>query len=122
MAVVKLSSYLEVQKFIAQVLAVNNQTGDVAASPHKAFWSNLTYDQFVGGNVPGVLDPNTGNPMPILVKANSARSNIIMALRGIGPIFNSNGPFGQMPADGPPFFTDDQISSIANWIDANCPQ
>lgn len=122
MAVVNLTSYPQVQQFISQILTANNQTGDVANAPHKAFWSNLTYSQFVSGNVPGVADPNTGKPMPILVKGNSAQSNIIMALRGVGPLFDANGSYGQMPADGPPFFTDDQITSIANWIDANCPQ
>jgi hypothetical protein len=30
--------------------------------------------------------------------------------------------YGQMPANGPPFFTDTQIQEIAAWIDAGCPQ
>ena len=61
--------------------------------------------------------------MPILVKGDSAGSNLILALRGQGPLFNpDDGPFGQMPADGPPFFTEEQIKEIADWIDAGAPE
>ena len=60
-------------------------------------------------------DPDTGNPIPILVKGNSAQSNIILALSGTGPIFGPNGSAEQMPPSGPKF-TADQITSIANWI------
>ena len=122
MAVTKLNHYPEVQSFIAAILKANSESA--ANAPHKDFWSTLSYDQFVNGNVPGVPDPTTGKPMPILVSGNSAASNIIMALRGTkGTVFDpASGAFGQMPADGPPMFTDDQIQSIANWIDANCPK
>jgi hypothetical protein len=30
--------------------------------------------------------------------------------------------FGRMPANGPPFFSDDDIATIAAWIDNGCPQ
>jgi hypothetical protein len=121
MAVTKLNHYSEVQAFISSILKANGESA--AHAPHKDFWSTLSYDQFVKGNVPGVKDPNTGLPMPILVSGNSAASNIIMALRGTpGTAFDPNGAFGQMPADGPPMFTDNQIQSIADWIDAKCPQ
>ena len=87
-------------------------------SPHDAFWDNLTYDDLVNGNVPGV-DP----PAKILVVGNSAQSNIILSLRGLGPLFDpKNGSYGQMPADGPPYFTNQQIDAIAAWIDAGCPK
>lgn len=121
MAITPLQSFAAVQSFINEVLSRNNEQGGVGFSPHKAFWNALTYEQFVNGNVPTVSDPNTGKPLPILVKGNSAQSNLISALQGIGPIF---GPaeFGRMPANGPPFFSADEIASIAAWIDNGCPQ
>jgi hypothetical protein len=120
MAITRLNTYADVQNFIDQILTQNGEQGDVPNSPHRAFWRNMTYEQFVDGNVPGVTDPNTGQPMPILVKGNSAKSNLFLSLKGEGPLFDSNGPIGQMPANGPPFFTADQIASIAAWIDNGC--
>ena len=117
-----LNSFKDVQQFINGVLSQNNEQGGLTFSPHKAFWSTLTYDQFVNGNVPGVTDPRTGNPMPVLVKGNSAQSNLILALQGSGPVFGQNGAIRQMPANGPPYFSVDQIASIAAWIDRGCPQ
>lgn len=122
-AVTTLSSFAEVQAFITQVLTQNGELGGVGGSQHGSFWTSLSYNDFVTGNVPNVTDPNTGQPVPILVKGNSATSNIILALQGVGPLFDpNNGSFGQMPANGPPMFTADQIASIAGWIDAGCPQ
>jgi hypothetical protein len=122
MALTPLNSFADVQQFITNVLTDNAEIGGVAASPHKSFWSTLSYQQFTTGNVPGVTDDN-GRPMSILVKGDSAHSNLILSLRGKGPIFDpSTGSIGQMPANGPPMFTDDQINSIAAWIDAGCPQ
>lgn len=113
-----LKSFAEVQNLITQVLTQNGEMGGVGNSPHRAFWSDLTYTQFTTGNVPGV---NPG--VPILVVGNSASSNIIQALQGVGPLFNNNtGTYGQMPANGPPYFTAAQIADIAGWIDAGCPQ
>jgi hypothetical protein len=122
MAITPLNSFAAVQQFIDQILRENNEEGGVQFAPHRRFWSSLTYDQFVNGNVPGVTDPKTGKAMPILVKGNSGQSNLIMALQGYGPIFGSAGSIGQMPANGPPFFSADQIGSIAAWIDKGCPQ
>ncbi len=122
MAITPLNSFAEVQQFITQILTQNGEQGGVGTSPHKAFWNTLSYDEFVNGNVPGVTDPNTGKPMPILVKGDSSRSNLIFSLLGLGPIFGSNGAIGQMPANGPPFFTCDQVLSIAAWIDNGCPK
>jgi hypothetical protein len=121
MAITALNSFADVQSFITQVLVQNGQQGGVGFAPHKAFWNTLTYDQFVNGNVPGVLDPATNNPIPILAKGNSAQSNLVMALKGEGPLF-ADAVFGQMPANGPPFFSDDDIAAIAAWIDNGCPQ
>jgi hypothetical protein len=123
MAITTLNSYVDVQKFITGILKANGE--DASGSPHKNFWTTLSYTQFVTGTVPGVNDPNTGKPtIPILIKGNSEQSNIILALQGAaGTPFDPNtGAFGQMPADGPPMFTPDQIQSIADWIDRGCPQ
>jgi hypothetical protein len=118
-----LTSYADVQAFITAVLAQNGEQGGVAAAPHQDFWATLSYNDFVNGPVPGVQDPGTGGPLPILVKGNSAQSNLILSLRGQGPLFDPNtGTFGQMPANGPPMFTSDQVQQLADWIDAGCPE
>jgi hypothetical protein len=119
-----LNSFAEVQAFITEVIEQNKKEGaPPPRSPHKAFWESLTYEQFTTGNVPGVLDPTTKLPISILVKGDSDSSNLILSLRGQGPLFNpNNGPFGQMPANGPPMFTDDQIHQLAEWIDEGCPK
>lgn len=122
MATVKLNSYAEVQKFISDVMI---QNGSIATNaPHKNFWQSLTYDQFVNGNVPGVKDPTSQQPMRILIPGNAKVSNIILALQGAPEtLFDPNtGDFGIMPADGTVPFTAEQIASIADWIDRNCPQ
>jgi len=127
MAITLLNSFLDVQNFIDQILTQNGEQGGVPSSPHKAFWRTLTYDQFVGGNVPGNVTDQNGQPIPILVKGNSAISNLILSLQGQGPIFGPDGSIERMPANadppgGPPFFTADQIASIAAWIDKGCPK
>jgi hypothetical protein len=121
MAVTPLKSFADVQSFIKKVLTDNGDLGKVARAPHKDFWATMSYTAFVTGNVPGVVDPNTNQPMPVLVKGDSTKSNLIQALLGIGPIFGVNGSISQMP-EGGTAFTLDQIKSIANWIDNNCPQ
>jgi hypothetical protein len=121
-AATSITSFAQLQSFINQVLTANNEWAGVSDSPHLAFWTTLSYQQFVTSNVPGVTDPNTGSPMPILVKGSSATSNLILALQGVGPDFGPDGGIGQMPSNGPPFFTTDQIASIAAWIDNGCPE
>jgi len=124
-----LNSYSEVQQFINQILSrnISEQTGapeirDVPNSPHGAFW-DLTYDEFINGDVPNVHDPDTGASMKILVVGNSAASNLIRALRGTsGTAFDpQTGGIGQMPANGPPMFTPSEIYELADWIDRCCP-
>jgi hypothetical protein len=113
-----LKSFAEVQNLITSVLAQNGESGGVATSPHGAFWANLNYQQFTAGDV-----PNVNPPVPILVVGDSSKSYLILSLQGIGPLFDPNtGTYGQMPANGPPFFTAAQIAEIAGWIDAGCPQ
>ena len=118
-----LNSYDDVKNLLNGILTANNQMNDTEHAPHQAFWNSMTYQQFISGDVPGVNDPNTGLPMPILVKGNSSQSNIVMALRGTpgSPFDPNSGAIGQMPADGPPFFSADQIQPLADWIDAGCP-
>ncbi len=116
-----LKTYADVQSFISSVLKTNEIEGaPPPKSPHKAFWATLTYEQFCEGNVPGVKDPTTGNGVPILVKGNAQSSNLILALKGEGPLFGPGGPFGQMPAGGMTKFTAEQVQAIADWIDAGC--
>ena len=124
MGTTKITSYSQLGPYIDGILQANGEMAGVAGSPHQAFWSTLSYDQFVNGNVPGVTDPNTGQPMPILVKGNSKASNFILALQGAPntPFDPNTGAFGPMPANGPPYFTAEQIAPIAEWIDAGCPQ
>jgi len=120
----ELNSFAELQAFITEIMEHNKKEGAPPPnSPHKAFWNSLTYEQFINGTVPGVLDPITKKPITILVNGNSASSNLILSLKGQGPLFDpKNGAFGQMPANGPPMFTDAQIQHIADWIDAGCPE
>jgi len=126
-----INSYKDLQNFLNSVLTANGQLADCksGACPHRDFWNNLSYNDFVNGPIPNVKDPTTNPPsaMPILVKGDSQHSNIILALSGApGTLFDPNNPspnaFGQMPADGPPFFSAAQIAEIAAWIDAGCPQ
>jgi hypothetical protein len=119
MAITPLNSFLDVQNFINGILAQNHNTGMPAGSPHKAFWSTMNYDEFVHGNLPNTTDDN-GNPIPILMVGNSAASNIILALSGTGPLFGPD-DVGIMPPNPGIAFTADQVKSIANWIDAKCP-
>jgi hypothetical protein len=122
MAPTKLNSYADLQNFISNTLAANGS--NAANAPHGNFWTNLTYEQFTGGSVPGVKDPVSQQPLRILIPGNSRASNLILALQGASnTLFDSNtGAFGIMPADGTAPFTADQIASIADWIDRNCPK
>jgi hypothetical protein len=108
-----LPNFAAVQKFFSGV--------QIGNAPHGAFW-NTSYNNFVNGNVPGVVDPNN-NPIPILVSGFSGQSNIIFALSGTPNTWwdpNAN-VFGQMPYGGP-YFSTAQIQQLADWINAGCPQ
>ena len=104
--------------YIDGILQSNGQTGDVPVAPHQSFWTTLNYKDFTTGTVPHVSGP--GSPYPILVVGNGAGSNLVQALQGVG-LFGPNGNMRQMPADGPPYFTNDQIRPIIDWVDAGCP-
>jgi hypothetical protein len=119
-----LDNFKDVQAFITGVMEENKTEGaPPPKSPHKAFWLSMSYEEFTTGNVPGVKDPGTGNPLRILTIGDSASSNLILALRGEGSLFNPNtGTFGRMPANNQIPFSDDQIIELANWIDKGCPE
>lgn len=110
-----INSFKDVQNFINQFLKDNNETSGVPSAPHRDFWNSLSYANFTQGNVPGVTDDNK-HPVRILIPKNSARSTIIQVLNGTSTIFD------QMPANGPPFFNQDQVKELADWIDAGCPE
>jgi hypothetical protein len=120
-----ITSFTQLGPYINSVLSANGElpVGGVGG-PHKHFWDTLTYQEFVTGNVPSIVDPTTQQPMKILVVGNSKLSNLIMALSGTpNTVFDPNtGAIGQMPDGGPVFFTPEQIAPIAAWIDAGCPQ
>jgi len=120
-----LNTYEDVKNHLNSILTANGQLTDTQHSPHRDWWNNMTHKEFTTGNVPGVKDPDTGNPMPILIVGDSAHSNLILALEGAAntPFDPASGAFGQMPADGPPFFDPaNQIKPLADWIDAGCPE
>ena len=119
-----LNNFKDVQDFITTVMEENKIEGALPPkSPHKAFWLSLSYKDFTTGNVPGVKDPVTGNPLPILSIGDSGSSNLILALRGRGPLFDpKNGAFGRMPANNQTPFSDAQINEISDWIDKGCPE
>jgi len=119
-----INNFNDVQTFITRVMEENKKKdAPPPKSPHKAFWMTMSYDEFTNGNVPGVLDPVSNEGIPILDKGNSGNSNIILALKGEGPLFNPNsGAFGRMPAGNQTPFSDEEIMELAEWIDRGCPE
>lgn len=115
-----LKNYADVQAFFDEFVRVNGI--DLSGAPHGYFWRQLTHSQFVNGDMPGVIDPATGNPIKMLVSGDSANSNIIMSLQGkAGTIFDPvTGNPGRMPPNGP-FMSTADIARLADWIDRNCP-
>jgi hypothetical protein len=121
-----LNSYADVQKYLNNLVAVLGSS--IGRAPHGAFWNSLSYEQFTSGNVPGGAGvnrrpgdpPNPVGTWKILVVGKPQDSNIIKALQGVAPF---DGPiFPQMPADGPPFASKDQIQPLADWINRSCPK
>jgi hypothetical protein len=109
-----LTSYADVQKLLDAFVQSAGVTP--ANAPHGVFWHDLTYEQFVNGNVPGVSQPQT---YKILVKGSAKDSNIIQILSGMGSAYQN---FGQMPQPNPPYpGQQDLINSLSQWINAGCP-
>lgn len=104
-----ITSYSAFTTYIDNILNANNN--NIGGAPHGAFWDNMTEDAFLTGNVPGIPDA-----VRVCIPGNGRGSNIVQALQGVGMF--SGTPYQQMPADGPPYFTDDQIQPIIDWIDS----
>jgi len=83
---------------------------------HRAFWRGLSRDQFVARSVYGY---------PLVTPGDSANSNLVKALRGevpFGDDFTVPGVImPRMPARLPPM-PDEDIATIAGWIDSGCPE
>lgn len=112
-----LNSFAEVQDLLDKFVAANQLTPGPA--PHGVFWrqwgdgSPTTYTDFTTGDVPGI-------GLPILVKGNAAKSNLITILSG--PL----GRLPQMPRPNPPYNAntptqDDVVAALTDWINNNCP-
>jgi len=115
-----INSYSDLQALLNAFVKGAGVTPGLA--PHNVFWNNLTYEQFITQDVPGVPG------FKILVVGNAAQSNIIMALSGTpGSPFDPNtGNIGQMPQPNPPYnasspMQSDVIQALTNWINAGCP-
>jgi hypothetical protein len=107
-----LNNYNDVQNALDNFV---QQAGvNIGGARHAAFWDNLDYNGFTTGNVPGV--PGTWK---ILVVGDSANSNIIQILSGLGAPTKA---FKQMPRPMPPYTGQAAlIADLAAWIDAGCP-
>ncbi len=94
-----INDFSDVQSFFNDFISANGIR--IGTSPHKAFWQQVlgdveaSRDKFVNGNVPG-LNPNNP-PVKILVKGDSAASNIVKILKagGLTPLYD------RMPEGGP---------------------
>jgi hypothetical protein len=110
-----INSYQDLQNALNSALQQkSSQTGnpeidDVNNAPHKAFWNTMSYDEFMTQNILGV------NVLAV-VKGDPDQSNLIQVLNGTSQNFD------QMPANGPPYLSNDLINDIAQWIKNGCPK
>ena len=118
---VSINSYAELQTVLNDF--VNSAGVTPGLAPHGVFWESLTYQEFVGGNV-----PNVGN-YKIVDPGNAAQSNIIQALSGTpnSPFDPNSGSIGQMPQPSPPYdgaspSQSDVIAALSTWINNGCPE
>jgi hypothetical protein len=82
-----INNFADVQNFFSTI--------DASQAPHGNFWQQsddpqASYLAFVNGNVPGgsqTANPDTNQPLPILIKGDGEHSNIIYALRGTANTF-----------------------------------
>lgn len=107
----QLNSYQDVQSLFNDFITANSINMDRA--PHGAFWNSMSYDEFVNGNVPGL-------PIAVknLISGNAADSNLIKILKGSLTVAGRT--FRRMPGGGP-YFSDDMVAALADWIDRGCP-
>jgi hypothetical protein len=112
--------------YVDGILTQNNEAGGVPSAPHSNFWDTLDHAGFTTGNVPGVsFGPSP--PYPILDLKTPTNSNFVLALQGVGPLFDNNtGAFGQMPGNANPpsmpYFTTAQIQPIHRLDHERLPQ
>jgi hypothetical protein len=86
--------------------------GTEVGPPHRAFWRDITRDQFVAKKVLG---------RPLLVLGDGAHSNLVLALKGEPPFGSDpDAEFPRMPVGFDPM-PDDSIESIERWINDGCP-
>lgn len=118
---VSINSYAELQTVLNDF--VNSAGVTPGLAPHGVFWEDLSYQDFVSGNV-----PNVGS-YKIVEVGNAAQSNIIQALSGTpgSPFDPNSGTIGQMPQPSPPYESaspsqSDVIAAISAWINAGCPE
>jgi hypothetical protein len=114
-----INNYADLQDLLNKFVAAAQVTPGLA--PHGVFWNNLTYDEFINGEVPGVPG------YKILEVGNAAGSNIIMALSGTpgSPFDPNSGLIGQMPQPNPPYNSNtpsqsDVIAALTDWINNGC--
>jgi hypothetical protein len=113
MAPQTLASYSYVKKFLDKFVEDNKI--DIDDADHADFWNTLKYEDFVGGNVPGIAQT-----VRILVKGDPDNSNLIKILNG--PLALPDGTsIARMP-EGGPYMSPDQVASLAGWIHNKCPQ
>jgi hypothetical protein len=105
---INVNTYKDVQSMFDSYVSLNGIA--ISGSPHGKFWDNLTYQQFITGDVPHV------SGVKILKCGDSANSNLVNILKGSLP----NG-IPEMPAGGP-YFPEEQIDSFAKWVDAGCKE
>jgi len=103
-----IKSYKELQGFLTTTTKALGVYDDVANAPHDIFWEQLNYHDFTTGEV-----PNVGGR--ILIPGKPEESLLISILKGPA------GGNRRMPAGGP-YFSDDQIASVADWIKRGCPE
>ena len=91
---------------------------DVNIGVHRAFWRELTRDQFITKKVFN---------LDLMVVGSGSAANVVKALKGEAP-FGADLPnpppdarFSRMPAGLPPV-SDADIAFIQTWIDDGCPE
>ncbi|MBD1386530.1 hypothetical protein IDJ75_14685 [Mucilaginibacter rigui] len=114
-----INNYADLQNLLNTFVAANSLSPGLA--PHAVFWNNLTYDEFITQDVPGV------SGFRILVPGSPETSNIILALSGApNTPFSPDGEIGQMPQPNAPYNAEtpqqtDVIAALTDWIARGCP-
>lgn len=89
-------SFVRVKIYLDAIAA--QAANDINNSPHNTFW-NLSYTDFVNGNIPHVTC--NGQPIPLINKADPKNSAFFVILTNAAGFCNKR----QMPGGGP-FITD----------------